>query len=346
MSSRPGSPSTSTGPRVGLVLAGGGIAGYGFHTGALAALEAATGWHPDRADIVLGTSAGSLVAALVRGGLDPAELRHRVLATGEEAETDALLSSLVGIEAWEWPSPRLNVEAFSLVTSELNRTRQGQIPRGAVLLAGLLPEGRVSSEALAELVRPFHAGGWPDRPLWITATDDQSGDLAVFGRDDELVWPDVGTAVQASCAIPGYFAPVRHRGRRYVDGGIRSADNAHLLVGQGLDIAVICSPLSIDAFEPPFSPVTSALRMSPRRRLGYALRALEAEGVATLVLEPDRHLSEAMGWTAMAARRLRPMVEASERHLMEQFSSVEGPDREVLDRLSASGRGANGADGR
>lgn len=317
---RPGS-SSSARPRVGLVLAGGGISGYGFHTGALHALAETTGWEPSTADIIVGTSSGSIAAALLRAGLTPGDMRARVLATGPGAETEEMLSSLVGFEVFEWPQPRWGADAYSMVTAELGRPLRGESLRAGHVLIGLLPEGRVSTEPLRSLIEPLHPDGWPDRRLWIPVTDEQSGERVVFGRYPSSA-PDVATAVQASCAIPGYFAPVEHDGRRYIDGGVGAADNADLLVGQDLDVVVICSPMSIDAFELPLSPVTSALRVYPRRKLGVSVQALEDDGTVTIVLEPDRALGATMGWTAMARRRLRRVVEASEIHVADQLAAM------------------------
>ncbi|MEM9133617.1 MAG: patatin-like phospholipase family protein [Actinomycetota bacterium] len=365
--SRPGSSSAET--RVGLVLAGGGIAGYGFHTGALAALASCTGWDPRRAEIIVGTSAGSIVASLLRAGMAPDELRDRVLEPGPDTETDLLLKALVSFGSFEVPGPRWGTEDLGMVTSELARmVRRRRGPRLAHLGAGLLPIGRVSTEPLRGLLDPLHGDSWPAEPLWIPATDHRSGRRVVFGPtytdlsgdhpadgpepvapssrpegnggpprqrhdgDAAEVQPSVATAVRASCAIPGYFAPVQHDGRRFVDGGLGSADNSDLLAERGLDVVVICSPLSLAELRPQ-SPIMSVLRAYPRRRLGVNVRALEADGVEVIVLEPDRHLSAAMGWTAMATRRLRSVVDASERHITEELAA--NPSAGAMEALSA-----------
>jgi DNA-binding HxlR family transcriptional regulator len=87
----------------------------------------------------------------------------------------------------------------------------------------------------------------------------------------------------------------------------------------------------MDLVTPPLSPVTTALRLSPRLSLARSVRALEDAGTRTVVLEPDRTLSVAMGWTAMATRRLRPVVEASERHIAKV---IEDLPSEVVSKLS------------
>lgn len=361
---RPGSSSPKA--RVGLVLAGGGIAGYGFHTGALAALASCTGWDPRQAEIIVGTSAGSIVASLLRAGLAPDELRDRVLDPGPDTETDVLLKGLVGLGSFEIPGPRWGTEDLGLITAEMRRMwRRRRGPRLAHLGAGLLPIGRVPTDPLRALIEPLHGDSWPTAPLWIPATDFRSGRRVVFGptytdlsadppeaedegEDDEPaggsgrrrhdadaveVQPSVATAVQASCAIPGYFAPVPHDDRRFIDGGLGSADNSDLLAERGLDVVIVCSPLSLAELEIRQAPVMSALRAYPRRRLGVNVRALEADGLEVIVLEPDRRLSAAMGWTAMASRRLRSVVDASERHITEVLAA--DPSAGAMQALSA-----------
>lgn len=367
---RPGSSSAEA--RVGLVLAGGGIAGYGFHTGALAALASCTGWDPREAEIIVGTSAGSIVASLLRAGIAPDDLRDRVLALGPDNETDLLLKALVSFGSFELPGPRWGTDDLGMVASELARAvRRRRGPRIAHIGAGLLPIGRVSTEPLRALIEPLHGDSWPAEPLWIPTTDHRTGRRVVFGPtytdlasasaadagpdgrpdgdplgeadgdvappvrndgDEAPGQPTVATAVQASCAIPGYFAPVPHDGRRFVDGGLGSADNSDLLAGRGLDVVVICSPLSLAELRPQ-APIMSALRAYPRRRLGVNVRALEADGLEVIVLEPDRRLSAMMGWTAMATRRLRSVVDASERHITEELAA--NPSAGAMEALSA-----------
>ncbi|MGB5760659.1 MAG: patatin-like phospholipase family protein, partial [Acidimicrobiales bacterium] len=78
-------------PRIGLVLGGGGIAGYAFNSGVLTALAATTGFDPRTAEIVVGTSAGAIGAAVLRGGVPVATMSDRLLAIdGEPAELETL----------------------------------------------------------------------------------------------------------------------------------------------------------------------------------------------------------------------------------------------------------------
>jgi NTE family protein len=115
--------------------------------------------------------------------------------------------------------------------------------RPGTMLAGLLPEGSFPTDAIVARIRALGDGAWPAAPLWICAVRMSDGKRVVFGRD-EVDGVDLGTAVAASSAIPGFFEPVSIGTQRYVDGGVHSPTNADLLVGGGFDIVVISSPMS------------------------------------------------------------------------------------------------------
>src|SRR5256885_13397033 len=68
--------------RVGLVLGAGGVLGGAWLAGALTALRTVTGWDPAAAHVMLGTSAGSVLAALLAGGVAAARLLPVAPAAG------------------------------------------------------------------------------------------------------------------------------------------------------------------------------------------------------------------------------------------------------------------------
>jgi NTE family protein len=86
-------------------------------------------------------------------------------------------------------------------------------------------------------------GGWPEAPLWLCAVRLADGERAVFGKTSDA-GDDVGAAVAASCAIPGYYAPVTVVGEEYVDGGAHSPTNADL-AAEGPGLVVVSSPMSV-----------------------------------------------------------------------------------------------------
>ena len=112
------------------------------------------------------------------------------------------------------------------------------------MLAGWLPSGLVSTDSLRDIVRRVVPDGWVEHPnYWAVACDYQSGRRIPFGRLDAPN-ADLADAVAASCAIPGFYRPVRIGSRRYVDGGVCSASNLDLVAGRGLDLVICLNPLS------------------------------------------------------------------------------------------------------
>ena len=107
----------------------------------------------------------------------------------------------------------------------------------------------------------------------------------MFGRPGAPRAP-IHLAVAASCAVPGYFAPVRIGGRSYIDGGVHSPTNAAVLRGTGLDLVVVISPMSGSAaWRPDFYAAT---RRHAARLLKREVAALRAAGIRTVVFEPGR----------------------------------------------------------
>ena len=228
---------------MGLVLGAGGAAGAAFHAGVLAALEEVTGWDPRRAAVVVGTSAGSITGSALRAGLSAAD--H--LARAEGRPLSAAGHRLVGQVARPAMSPlrpaRRSAPPAQLAATLARAMTRPFAARPLAVLAGLLPEGAVSTDGIADAVRALHARQWPADPLWVCAVRQADGRRIVFGRDGNE--PLVEEAVAASCAIPGFFRPVAVGGQLHIDGGVHSPTNADVLRDFGpLDLVVISSPMS------------------------------------------------------------------------------------------------------
>ncbi len=299
---------------VGLVLGAGGLVGHAYHAGTLRAL-ARHGWDARDADVIVGTSAGSGVGALLRAGLPPADFAARVLGqplSGEGARVVAAqprpmtslpfdLASAAGLP--RPASPEL------LLRSAMRpwRARPGH------LMAGGLPAGAQSTAVIGDRIRAVYAGRgrWPDRDLWLCALRLRDGERAVFGRDPSPQ-PDVATAVEASSAIPGVFAPVEIDGERYVDGGAHSPTNADLLVGRKLGTIVVVSPMSIRAGAA-VRPASTG-RWWWHRLLVRELAAARRTGVRVVVVEPGPADLDVMGLTtsAMDPRRMAEVTREAE----------------------------------
>ena len=151
----------------------------------------------------------------------------------------------------------------------------------AVVLAGWLPRGFISTGPIHDLVDGFVPGRWPDHPsYWAVAADYSSGKRVAFGRDDAPT-ARAADAVAASCAIPGFYHPVKVAGRRYVDGGICSTSNLDLLCGADLDLVVCLNPMSSVAPVAGGSPAdrfARVMRAAAGRRLAHEARKLRGEG--------------------------------------------------------------------
>src|SRR6266508_3696475 len=85
---------------------------------------------------------------------------------------------------------------------------------------------------------PIH--DWPERRLLITGVDTADGEFVVWDRHADV---SLVEAVAASCAVPGVWPPVTIAGRRYMDGGVRSTNNADLAAGH--DPVVILAPFTV-----------------------------------------------------------------------------------------------------
>lgn len=277
-------------PRVGLVLGGGGMPGIAFHSGTLLALEHDLGWEPRSADVVVGTSAGSIVGALLRSGLSTDDLAawSSSAAPGHGREHLRHAIDRVGAVGLRLVGPRPSVAAGSaagLVMSALN--------------FGILD----GTQAMAELDGLLET--WPADPLLVTAVRATDAQRVVFdGRSDV----SVRDAVAASCAIPGVFRPVRIGGVPHVDGGVRSSTNADLLVDADVDIAVVVAPMCgvvpasrwrLDRTAAP----SAAVRAWAARRLDAEVAALRTAGVETVVFRPDPATVRASGWNALGRKR-------------------------------------------
>jgi NTE family protein len=211
--------------RTALVLGGGGITGIAWEIGLLAGLAEA-GIDLSGADLVVGTSAGSVVGAQLTGGARLEAMYGRQLepATGEKA---ARLNRATLVQyAWAMMRSRGRDVEF--------RRRIGALALAAEK-AGLTP---TEQERLDVIGGRLISREWAERDLLLTAVDAETGEFRTFDRNSGV---PLLQAVAASCAVPGVYPPVTIDGRRYVDGGMRSAANADL--AQGYDRLVVLAPI-------------------------------------------------------------------------------------------------------
>lgn len=289
-------------PRVGLVLAAGGIAGSAWLTGALIALQAQTGWDPAEADIILGTSAGSLIGSMSAAGIEPRRMAELVI--GESAEHTVeqparLAAACTGTEfTLACALPPIGPGSWRLALSSLLHPGS-HTP--AALVSGLLPRGMLSTDPIVQVVERVIHRDWPRHDaFWAVACDYGNGERAVFGRAGSPE-PPIGRAVAASCAVPGFYHPVTIGTRRYVDGGMCSASNLDLLNDADLDLVICLSPMSSNVPARGLAGGLAAnVRKLVRRQLHGQVQALRARGTEVAVVEPTSRDLELMGTNPMA----------------------------------------------
>src|SRR5205823_5901215 len=173
----------------------------------------------------------------------------------------------------------------------------------AVLLRSGFVNGRTSAQLITEALRGRHGQPWPRAPLWIVAVRRTDGRRTVFGRPGEPV-TDVGSAVAASCAIPGYFPAVDIDGTAYVDGGVHSPTNADLLSGEDLDLVVISSPMSAQPAALRRPRIDLPLRLLFHRYLREEVWALRRRGDTVVTIEPDDAVLDLIGLNMMSGKRV------------------------------------------
>src|SRR3954451_18529162 len=293
--------------RIGLVLGGGGVVGQAYHAGVLAVLQHDVGFDARTADLIVGTSAGSITGALLRLGVSPEDLAAWTVKAPLSGDGD-VLQQLAGTEVPEFAPFRpleLLTRPARLPGWDMVRRAMTQPWRFRPLAAGLalLAPGRNDIVAQLAALEELESTRWPERALWICAVRRRDGRRVVFGRPGTPPAP-LHLAVAASCAVPGYFAPVEIGRHSYVDGGVHSPTNAALLRGCGLDLAIIVSPMS----GPPgvVPDLYAATRRYSARLLQREGRALEQAGVRSVVFPPSQ-----------TQQRLKPSDTRSESRLPE-----------------------------
>lgn len=294
---------TSAQPDV-LVLGAGGIVGEAWMGGLLAGLQEATGFDARTCDHFVGTSAGSIVAAALASGVDPRTRLDRIPAQPAEAPATAEERSLLGgalrFGRTATASAFAPLAALALRSTALS----GAAVRRAAL--GRVPEGRRSLADLGRAMSGLHVG-WDGR-LLVVAVELETGRRVIFGRPGEWNVP-VSEAVQASCAIPGVFHPVRSGGHAYVDGGAWSLTN--------LDVAPVTRGSHVLCLNPTGALSGSALGL--RGTIGALSRsvaaveslALQRRGAKVTILAPDAEVARMMGGDFMDPSRRGATQEAA-----------------------------------
>ena len=241
-----------------LVLGGGGVTGVAWEIGLIAGL-AGLGIDLAAADVIIGTSAGSVVGADITSGQELEAVYQAQLAPPVPEPAARMGWGVIGRLLWVMSTSRDPVRA---------RARIGHW----ALAARTMPEAARRKVIEARLP----ASDWPAKVLKITAVDARTGEFVVFDSAGDA---DLVDAVGASCAVPGVWPPVTIGDRRFVDGGVRSVANADLAAGYGRVVIV--------------APVIKGVGhlTSPGRQAA----ALTAAGARVVLMQPDRAAVRAIG---------------------------------------------------
>jgi NTE family protein len=304
--------------RIGLVLGGGGPLGGAWMAGALVAVAEHLGRPLLEIDTIVGTSAGSLLAAQVRCGMTPEQLvdvEIRADALQGRMELDTLLAR--GFPFALYPgfgSPRMLISAA---------TAPWRAHPMAVATA-VMPSGRSSLDPLAEMLDTLTAGAreqgitfhdqWPaERQTWIVATDYDHGCRTIFGQS-AAPRAALTDAVVASCSVPGWFTPVRIGGTRYIDGGVCSTTSLDLLQRAHLDHIYVLAPLASLLYDRPsglLAVVERAARRLITRQLIREVRMVRRAGTTMTLLLPGPEDLETIGHNVMDPSRRASVVQTS-----------------------------------
>lgn len=309
--------------RTGLVLGAGGVLGAAWLIGALRAFEEVTGFDPRKADRLLGTSAGSILVAALGAGVDTNGLLHHQfgIITEGAPQIDFDPDTDSGGKLPPWPKP--GIGSRELLFKSWRHPRQ---VHPQVALYSVVPEGRGDLEPVGRLVDSVNEGDWSPHPsCWVVAVDYEEGRRTVFGRDGA---PEarLRDAVQASCAVPGWYHPVAIDGRRYVDGGVRSSTSADLFAKLDLDRVYVFAPMASYELDQPKSVGTAferGVRRYITRGLTTEVERLRAAGIEVEVFTPGPADLEAIGPNLMNPVRRTDVLETSLRTMTERLEAAQ-----------------------
>ncbi|WP_405413114.1 patatin-like phospholipase family protein [Streptomyces decoyicus] len=270
-----------------LVLGGGGLTGIGWEIGVLAGLAEA-GLDLADADVVIGTSAGSIVGAHLTSrhlGLD--EMYAHQLAVPEN-----------GSAARMGPAALARFAAIALRSRD---TVSFGVRMGRLALAARTV---TEAEQRTAIARTLNLTDWPARRLLITAVDAATGERTAF---DDTSGVRLLDAVGASCAVPGIYPPVTIDGTRWIDGGVHSSANADLAAGYGR--VVIVAPMAAGG-----GPIAGPRAQGER---------LARQGARVCVLTPDRVARAAFGRNVLDPAKRADAARAGRRQAAAHVAQIQ-----------------------
>ena len=273
-----------------LVLGGGGPVGIAWEIG-LAAGLAENGIALAKADRIIGTSAGSFAGAALASGRAPDSLLKSQI---EQGERDRAARN----QAAQGERPKAP-DLMPLMRMMARRPESGEVPRDLLIELGAFA---LQAKTMPEETFIASFGGiakdgtaWP-KGYGCTAVDAESGAFKLW---DESSGVALGRAIASSCSVPGVFPPITINGRRYVDGGMRSATNIDLVKGAERVLAVVVeSRMTTDAM---------------RKRVREEIAEIERAGGKVETIVPNAECIDVFGANLMDASRRADVAKAGDR---------------------------------
>jgi NTE family protein len=263
------------------------MVGLAYHAGVLRALDRHSDVDINDADVVVGTSAGSVATAYIRSGYSADEVWDLALGTHPDmhdlgATPAERRAATAFTPAFATPGQFVG-KAVGAYIATVRSVARLPLPRLPEALHPLLSGGLFTMERASERFQLDLHEKWPERETAICAVDLGSGRRTVFGPSTAPV--TLAEAVVASCSIPGFYVPQRAGGRTYVDGGVHSPTNVDVAARLGCDLIIGIAPMAYD----PADDIPGWVRVA--RRIGHGSlrnesRLARARGAEVLLIRP------------------------------------------------------------
>jgi len=265
-----------------LVLGGGGALGISWEVGLLTGLSE-EGIDVGNADLIVGTSAGSVVGTQLARGKTLPELVAEQMEP-DDGRIGVLMAAI---------DPASTLQLFSRWAGIKQMTQETCAEIGAAALAAQTVS---EDEWISYFEDHLQGADWPERPLRLTAVNCETGAFQTWDCDSGV---GLARAVASSCAVPGLFPAVAINGRRYTDGGVRSGTSADL--ASGYDSVLIVAP--IGARSEGIDPLLG-------RQARQEAEVLRAAGSRVDLVFPDAGSLEAIGINRMDVTRRDKAVQS------------------------------------